>query len=147
MTVGPRREPDLSNVNPVALRRLTFGKRGFAPVYQWEGMVEEVSGDGFRARLVPFENRYADASRVEYADFSYDDLADESDRALVKAGAIFYWTVGKSRNRAGTYTNTSLVRFRRLPPPTTYAIRKSSREAEEILADLGAPNQPDEPRD
>lgn len=69
----------VSDLEPVAPPKKSFGKRGFAPLYQWEGVVEEVNGEGFRARLVPFENGQADPSRVEYADFEYDDLADESD--------------------------------------------------------------------
>ncbi len=100
--------------------------------------MEEVNGDGFRARLLPFEEGEADHSRLEYADFGYDDLADESDHDLVMEGAVFYWTVGKSRNAAGTYTNTSLVRFRRLPPPSTYQTQEAGREAAALLQDLGA---------
>jgi hypothetical protein len=136
-TVGPHAAIDLSDVNPIASPRLSFGKRGFVALYQWEGVVEEVNAEGFRARLVPIEGSGADASRVEYADFAYDDLADESDRDLVVTDAVFYWTIGKSRNAAGTTTNTSLVRFRRLPPATGYQTREASREAEALLADLG----------
>lgn len=136
-TATPRRKLDAADLDPVTLRRPSFGKRGFAPVYQWEGVVEEVNGTGFRARLIPFEHGQADISRVEYADFTYDDLSDESDLAFVKDGAVFYWTVGKSRNTAGTYTNTSLVRFRRLPPVTPYESREARREADDILSDLG----------
>lgn len=136
-TASPRSAMDVSDVKPVAPRRPFFGKRGFAPLYQWEGVVENVNGSGFRARLLPFENGHADASRVEYADFANDELADESDRDLVMEGAVFYWTVGRSRNLAGTYTNTSLVRFRRVPLPTPYQTREASREAEALLADLG----------
>jgi hypothetical protein len=136
-TVGPPTTMDVSDLKPVARQRPYFGKRGFAPVYQWEGVVEEVNGEGFRARLRPFEKGQADASRIEYADFEYDDLADDSDHDLVTEGAVFYWTVGKSRNPAGTYTNTSLVRFRRLPPPTAHQIREAGREAAALIADLG----------
>jgi hypothetical protein len=136
-TVSPRRAVDVSDLKPVAPVQPFLGKRGFMPVYQWEGVVEEVNGSGFRARLQPFEDGRADHWRVEYADFAYDDLADESDRDLVQEGAVFYWTVGRSRNAAGTYTNTSLVRFRRLPPSTPYETREASREAEALLSDLG----------
>jgi hypothetical protein len=75
---------------------------------------------------------------VEYADFPYADLADESDHDLVTVGALFYWTVGRMRNVTGTYMNTSLVRFRRLPPPTLRQRREAHREATDLLADLGA---------
>jgi hypothetical protein len=125
-------------LKPVARPRPYFGKRLFAPVYQWEGVVEEVNGKGFRARLHPFERGEADPTKVEYADFEYDDLADDSDHALVVEGAVFYWTVGRHRNEAGTQMNTSLVRFRRLPPPNVRQIREAEAEAEALLADLRA---------
>lgn len=136
-TSGQRPAPDTSDLQPVAPRRPYFGRRAFSPLYQWEGVVEEVNGGSFRARLVPFENGHADVSRVEFAEFDYDDLADESDHALVEEDAVFYWTVGRSRNAAGTVMNTSLVRFQRLPPPTAYQTREAGREAAAILADLG----------
>jgi hypothetical protein len=136
-TDGPRRQLDLSDVRPLSLKRPAFGKRGFAPAYQWEGVVEEINGTGFRARLVPYEEGEANAGKVEYADFDYDDLADESDVQLVEEGAIFYWTVGKSRNLAGTLTNTSLLRFRRVLPATAYQARRALLEAGELLRELG----------
>jgi hypothetical protein len=137
-TPTPRNDVDVSGLKPVAPYQPFFGKRGFMPLYQWEGVVEEINGESFRARLRPFEDGRADAARVEYADFEYGDLADDSDLELVSQGAVFYWTVGKSRNAAGTLTNTSLVRFRRLPPASPYQARETSREAEAMLADLGA---------
>lgn len=139
-TIGsPTLDPPMTNISdlkPAALSRLFFGRRGFRPFYQWEGVVEEINSDGFRARLLPFEDGKADPSRVEYADFAYDDLADESDHDLVTEGAVFYWTVGKSRNAAGTYMNTSLVRFRRLPPSSQHQILEARREANALLTDL-----------
>jgi hypothetical protein len=135
-TLRPERVKS-AEIKPIWPRRPALGKRRFVPVYQWEGVVEEVNGGSFRARLVPFEDGQHDTSRVEYADFEYDDLADEDDLGRVAEGAVFYWTVGKSRNAAGTITNTSLVRFRRLPPPTLSQIREAARQAAELLADLG----------
>jgi hypothetical protein len=124
-------------LKPVARRRPFFGRRAFKPLYQWEGVVEEVSDEGFRARLRPFENGSLNRSQVEYADFEFVDLADESDYDLVEKDAVFYWTVGRYRNPAGTYTNTSLVRFRRLAPPTARQLNEASREAAELQAELG----------
>jgi len=135
-TFTPHITADPSHLKPVAVSRPLFGKRGFTATYQWEGVVEGLHAAGFRARLLPFENGVAEVSRVEYADFDFDDLADESDYDLVAEGAVFYWTVGKSRNPAGTLTNTSLVRFRRLPPPTPYQNAVARREAVQLLADL-----------
>jgi hypothetical protein len=135
-TIDVSHTRDLSGLNPIPRRRPWFGRRGFLPVYQWEGVVEEVNGTSFRARLRPFEEGPTEGARVEYADFDYDDLADESDHGLVAEGAVFYWTIGKSRNVAGTLFNTSLVRFRRLPSPTAAQKRQAAREAAALLADL-----------
>lgn len=123
---------------PVEPIQSFFGKRGFAPVYQWEGVVEVVTEEGFRGRLIPFEAGRANPSRVEYADFELADLADASDEDLVAQGAIFYWTVGRSRTSGGTYANTSLVRFRRLPRLSHVEVRNAAREAVALLADLEA---------
>jgi hypothetical protein len=135
-TLDQLRAPSTEGLKPVARPRPWFGKRKFAPVYQWEGVVEEVNGEGFRARLRPLEAGPADADRIEYADFDFDDLADESDHDFIAEGAVFYWTVGRSNNEAGTQTKTSLVRFRRLPPTTENQIKAAAREAEALLADL-----------
>jgi hypothetical protein len=134
-TVAPRRAADTAAFT-TPLRNPNFGKRGFSPVYQWEGVVEEVSDSGFRGRLTPFDHGRPNLAQVEYADFDFRDLDDPSDRTLVQKDAVFYWTVGKSRNQAGTYTNTSLVRFRRLPGTTNYDRRRASEEAAALLRDL-----------
>ena len=66
-----------------------------------------------------------------------DDLATDSDVALVDEGAVFYWTVGKGRNSAGTQSNVSLVRFRRLPPSSRLHQARAEQEATELLEELG----------
>jgi hypothetical protein len=136
LTVDPALEIDARRLNPIRRSRpVVFGQKGFAPIYQWEGVVEEVNGGGFRARLRPL-TAPQEGGRVEYADFEYIDLSNASDHELVARGAVFYWTVGRSRNPAGTITNTSLLRFRRLPPPTLTQQREAAREAAALLADL-----------
>lgn len=117
-----------------------FGKRRLQALYQWEGVVEEINGSGFRARLTPFENGRPNLGKIEFTDFDFEDLADESDRHRVERGAVFYWTVGRSRNPAGTQTNVSLVRFRRLPSAGPIQKRKAREAAKRILAE--AKDQP-----
>lgn len=113
-----------------------IGKRGFLPLYQWEGYVEAVTDDGFRARLVPSNTEELNPTQVEFAEFDFDDLSNETDRELVSEGAVFYWTIGKSRNSAGTIQNASLLRFRRLPPPTARERQEAERRAEALSAQL-----------
>jgi hypothetical protein len=135
-TLGPQRivAPPLTSIR---LRRIDFGRRSLQAVSHWEGVVEEVTNIGFRARLVPLTNADPSSARIEFTDFTLDDLANDSDRALVHEGAVFYWTVGRSQNAAGTRTNVSLVRFRRLPPPGPYQRHQALVEAEKLLRDLG----------
>lgn len=116
---------------------IDFGKKSLVPLYEWEGVVEEVTDTGFRARLVPFDNGRPDNTQVEYTDFTFADLSTESDRGLVREGAIFYWTVGRGKNDAGTVSNVSLVRFRRLVPAGPVQKRLAQLEAGELFADLG----------
>jgi hypothetical protein len=125
---------------PKRIPAATFGKRGFAPLYQWEGVVDEVFADRFTARLVPFEWRAPNRSKTEFTDFEFEDLSDPSDIDLVAPGAVFYWTIGRCKNEAGTITNTSLVRFRRLPSPGVYQQRQAEKEAESLLRGFGEPS-------
>jgi hypothetical protein len=120
----------------VPLRRFKFGRRRFPTLYQWEGVVEDVNGDGFRARLTPYGTANGDKGAIEYADFDYEDLAEESDLERVVEGAVFYWTIGRSRDRAGTVTNASLLRFRRIPPPSRYQRTRAKMVAEVVLREL-----------
>jgi hypothetical protein len=99
--------------------------------------VEEVNGTSFRCRLVPLESGQPNLARIEFTEFSLDDIANDDDRILVEPGAVFYWTIGRSQNSAGTRTNVSLVRFRRLPVPGSYQRRLARREAAKLLRDFG----------
>ena len=99
----------------------------------WEGVVEQVNAAEFRARLTPFEDGVPNTARVEFTEFSFDDLANLDDRKLVEEGARFYWTVGRATNPAGTLTNVSLVRFRRLPPTTHHRRQLAEAEADALL--------------
>jgi hypothetical protein len=136
-TDAPHEMRDLSSIKPVVVTNPYLGKRSFPPTYHWEGMVESLTETGFRGRLTPVEQGKPQPAKVEYADFDYDDLSDPTERALASPGAIFYWTVGRSTNAAGTITKQSLIRFRRLPPTSAYEGKRAALEAKELLGDLG----------
>jgi hypothetical protein len=125
------------DARPVAAPRFAFGKKSLQATHQWEGVVEEIGASGFRARLLPLVGGKPDPRRIEFTTFAFDDLANDDDRDLVSEGAIFYWTVGKGRNAAGTVSNVSLVRFRRVPPPGAFQERVAKAEAAELLQELG----------
>lgn len=131
-TVNPQRI-EAPEQRPRHLRGSYFGKRSLEPLSHWEGVVEAVNDNSFQARLVPLIEGRPDPARVEFTDFSTKDLADESDRSLVQPNAVFYWTIGRQRNSAGTVTNVSLVRFRRRPLPTRFQIESAEREARDLL--------------
>lgn len=145
--------PGVSTVSPekiaapktpsVVLRRKSFGKRALQALSHWEGVVEELDGNTFRCRLVPLKDGQSDPSTVEFTEFSYEDLANESDRELVQPGAILYWTIGRARNSAGTVTNVSLVRFRRLASPGAFQLRRARLEAQDLLREPGDGDRPD----
>jgi hypothetical protein len=134
-TSGPQRV-DVPNVLPVSLPRRRFGQRSLMPLSHWEGVVEKLTEGGFRARLVPFRNGQADRAAIEYADFSNEELT-EADLDLIEPNAVFYWTIAKRRNAAGTVTNESLVRFRRLAQPTAYEQQLAAHEADDLLESIG----------
>jgi len=122
---------------PVVVERSGYGKRALHTMHEWEGVVERVGKNSFQCRLVPVTYGGGDPGKVEFTEFSFDDLATEADRSLAVPGAVFYWTVGRSRNAAGTVTNLSLVRFRRLPPLTPAQASLAEREAAALLHALG----------
>ena len=132
-TSGPQ-EVSSPKLKPVILHVRDFGKRGFSALSHWEGIVEEVKGDTFSSRLIPLAEQNGGMEKYEFTEFSFEDLAVEDDRALVQPGAVFYWTIGRARNEAGTMTNTSLVRFRRLPATTRTEQERAESEAEDLLS-------------
>lgn len=136
LTMGPQQ---IESAPPPAVTILprNFGRRGLQALSEWEGVVEEVKGRKFRCRLVPVEDGRPNTARVEFTEFDVDDLASESDVKLVQPGAVFYWTIGRSQNSAGTRTNVSLVRFRRIPAAGSYRQRKARREADQLIQEIG----------
>ena len=141
-TKGPQ-EITPAESQPVIIWRGGYGKRALHALYEWEGVVERVENGSFQCRIVPVTHGVGDPTKVEFTEFTLDDLATEGDRSLVVPGAIFYWTIGRSRNAAGTVTNLSLVRFRRLLPPTPEQARLAEQEAEDLLRALSDRDESD----
>jgi len=135
-----------SKVDPRVLHTRNFGKRRLQTLLQWEGVVESVEVSTFECRLVPIVDGRPDQTRIEFTKFSFDDLSDDDDHGLVAPGSVFYWTIGRARNAAGTATNVSLVRFRRLPPLTKTHSERAEREAEAMLQALGESDGPEPSR-
>lgn len=119
------------------VKRGIFGKRAFHASHEWEGIVERVTKHDFSCRMVPLRPK-ADPGHVELTDFAFEDLSTENDKDLVVPGAVFYWTLGRFQNSAGTVVKQSLLRFRRLPPLTSAQMKSADDEAEELLKMLSS---------
>jgi hypothetical protein len=135
-TARPQRAPSKRTPGPgepVVIPSINQGRRSMKALMHWEGVVDRVDGDEFHARLTPFENGIPNPARVEFTEFSVEDLANPDDRNFVEEGARFYWTIGRATNAAGTLTNVSLVRFRRLPPTTPHRRQLAEAEADALL--------------
>jgi hypothetical protein len=78
---------------------------------QWVGRVEQVNMARFIAYIVDATNSRNPAEQVEF------DLSEvsESDRVLVAAGAVFYWSIGYRDTPGGQRERISALRFARHP--------------------------------
>jgi len=103
------------------------------PLQEWEGYVAEIGDDVFTARLldVTARNKYEE----EVADFPIADLSD-TDRELLKPGAIFRWVIGYQRQRGGTKRRVSQITFRRMPAWSKKDIVDANRKAEGIAKSI-----------
>jgi hypothetical protein len=96
----------------------------FKTLQQWEGYVLGVSQDVFRARLIDVGGGQPD----ETAEVLIDEI-EEEDRALIKTGAVFYWTIGYLDRPSGRI-RASVIRFRRLPTWTDRELHEASALAD-----------------
>jgi hypothetical protein len=110
------------------------GHASFEPLQEWEGVVDWVKGRAFGATLTDLTSP---GEAEEEAEFSFDEIVSLGDEPFIKPGAVFYWTIGRARNRWGQRTNISLVRFRRLPAWTARELSEAQERAEAVSKKLG----------
>lgn len=99
---------------------------------EWEGVVDWIEDEWFRARLTDIEHRQADPELVE---INIEDVAPE-DRHLIERGAVFYWDIGRKQDRFGSVQNFSEIRFRRMPAWSKRDLEKARAEAKELRREL-----------
>lgn len=128
--VGSWRQEFLPEFSP----RITPQENFFAALQEWEGYVVEIGNDSFTARLR--DVTAGGMHEEEEAEFPLDDIS-ESDRDLLKPGAIFRWAIGYLRTRGGTKRRISQIVFRRLPQWTARDLDDSLRDAKALVASLG----------
>lgn len=93
----------------------------------WEGSVLQKHGDMFVARLVDTKGKHSD----EEAEFSIEEVP-KSDRDLIDAGAVFYWTIGFWDSISGLRSRVSQIRFRRLPVWSPLELERAKANASRL---------------
>jgi hypothetical protein len=126
-------------VVPIVYRSPRPARRAMWSIATWEGVVDEVKRDHFIARVTEVRHGNPVTDEDEVTEFDLGDLEFESDRKLVQPGAVFYWTLGRARNDAGSIARVSVVRFRRLPVLSGLSKVQADEEAENLANDLGFP--------
>lgn len=94
---------------------------------KWEGFVIEKNDETFLAWLTPIMGEGPD----QIAEI-YISKVETEDRALVKPGAVFYWTIGYARDESPTLRRDQILRFRRLPGWTDQELEKARARAERL---------------
>ena len=97
------------------------------PIQKWEGVVESIDGEIFHARLRDLTLESIDFR--ESGDFQFWEV-HQDDKALIKEGAVFYWTISfKTDPRTGQPSTENTIYFRRVAPYTSKRISKWKEKA------------------
>lgn len=123
-----KKADDLS-VSRSQLRRT---HKRFSVIQKWEGTVIEIANDTFIAELKTIVGGEDDL----VAEIIKEEV-DKDDLALMKPGAVFYWSIGYLKQPSGTM-RVSLIRFRRLPIWRKRQLQKAITEATKLKALLDA---------
>ncbi len=102
----------------------------FIALEKWEGAVTEICESSFFADLYNKKS-----NTVEEAEFSKEEISDQ-DFALLKTGAIFYWSIGYLDKVSGQRLKSSIIKFRRLPIWSDQDIEVAQKKADEIIQKL-----------
>lgn len=123
---------DIASINIPEFHNQAFrSKPRLQPLQEWEGYVTEIHDETFVARLVD-KTAGADVPEEE-GEFPFSDVSD-SDRELVKPGAIFRWTIGYLKSASGSKKRVSQIVFRRLPQWTRKELALAEMKAKEIAS-------------
>ncbi|VAW30993.1 hypothetical protein MNBD_CHLOROFLEXI01-5068 [hydrothermal vent metagenome] len=107
-------------------------RKRFSVIQKWEGTVIEVADDTLIAELKTIVGGEDDL----IAEIIKEEV-DTDDLALMKPGAVFYWSIGYLKQPSGTM-RVSLIRFRRLPIWRKRQLQKAITEATKLKALLDA---------
>lgn len=123
----PSGQIDIPKTAPIR-KPATESLKSFKVLESWVARVETVDLEAqtFTA-LVSSEIH---TGTREAAEFTFDEIS-EDDRALIQAGAIFYWSVGYQIDEFGGRSTASVVRFRRVHHWRPKEIREARARASE----------------
>lgn len=82
----------------------------------WLGVIEEISGDVFSAKLTDKSNE----GTYEYADFDFNEVS-KSDLSMITLGAVFYYSIGFASNN-GQIRKEAFLRFKRSVPFSSHDV-------------------------
>lgn len=116
-----------SAVQSIFARPLRLPRLSLEPLQEWEGYVSTISEDRFTARLIDITA--GKKREEEFAEFPISDLSD-SDRDLLKEGAVFRWVIGYLRAPGGSKRRVSQITFRRMPAWSSSELKSASLKAE-----------------
>ncbi|MDV7338142.1 hypothetical protein RYZ26_00945 [Terasakiella sp. A23] len=100
----------------------------FKVLQKWEGTVVKLHADYFEAELRDLTN----VGNVEVAEFEFSEVTND-DKTLLTEGAIFTWLIGKQVVH-GTQSNSSILKFRRLPRYTKKDQLRAKEKAEKLAS-------------
>lgn len=107
-----------------------FNKTYFKKTQKWKGIIEEISKDGFSAKLIDLN----DPTTYEESDFFNEEIS-KGDLPLLKTGAIFYWSIGYANNK-GQIEKREILRFKRSADFTDEDVTEISDNAENYFNTL-----------
>lgn len=120
------------------MRNLNKPKTSMRTLSRWECVITEIDDQEFVAKVkrVYPEDAQDDGIHEDYAEFDMSDVND-SDRQFVKMGAIFYWSVGQAKSKAGTVEHKSMLVFPRLPAWSENTENRAKEKAHRAAKILG----------
>ena len=96
-------------------------RENFIILARWSGRVTELFNDRFFAAL---SDDVDPSNADEEAEIPIEEVS-EIDRGLIKAGALFYWSIGYRIRPSGQRSRESMIRFRRLPSWSSEEIERA----------------------
>ncbi len=117
--------PDVSSLS------LESTSEFFIALQSWEGYVQDILPDGFIARLTDVKTNQDEDATIPLR------MVSDGDRPLLQAGAVFYWSIGYSRDWTDQIQMKSELRFRRLSGVNDSDFEKAKKEAQQLSKSLG----------